>query len=75
MNWVAFVLILLGNLLVGNKKKSGFIMIAIGSVIWMLIGFRIPDYALVLTNISGTLIMARNWFKWRNAEKNVAEVP
>lgn len=75
MNWVAFVLILSGNLMVGNKNKSGFIMIAVGSVIWMLIGFKIKDYALVLTNISGTIIMIRNWVKWRNTEKNLVSAP
>lgn len=75
MNWIAFLLILSGNLSVGNKNKSGFIMIAIGSIIWMAIGFRIKDYALVLTNITGTIIMVRNWFKWRNTEKNVASAP
>ena len=75
MNWIAFVLILSGNLYVGNKKKSGFIMIAIGSIIWMTIGFRIKDYALVLTNISGTIIMIRNWIKWRNTEKEFVSAP
>ncbi len=75
MNWIAFVLILSGNLMVGNKNKSGFIMIAAGSIIWMMIGFRIKDYALVLTNISGTIIMIRNWVKWRNTEKNLVGAP
>lgn len=73
MNWIAFVLILSGNLLIGNKKKSGFVMIAVGSIIWMTIGFRIKDYALVLTNISGTIIMVRNWFKWWNIEKSAVD--
>lgn len=75
MNWVAFMLILSGNLMVGNKNKSGFITIAVGSVIWMVIGFKIKDYALVLTNISGTIIMIRNWVKWRNTEKNLVGAP
>lgn len=75
MNWIAFVLILSGNLYVGNKKKSGFMMIAIGSIIWMFIGFRIKDYALVLTNVSGTIIMVRNWLKWRNTERNLLSAP
>lgn len=75
MNWIAFVLILSGNLMIGNKSKSGFIMIAIGSILWMTIGFRIKDYALVLTNISGIIIMIRNWVKWRNSEKNLADAP
>jgi len=50
-------------------------MIAAGSIIWMMIGFRIKDYALVLTNISGTIIMIRNWVKWRNTEKNLVGAP
>jgi len=75
MNWIAFFLILLGNLSVGNKNKSGFILVAVGSVIWMIIGFKIKDYALVLTNVSGIIIMIRNWFKWRNIEMRVAAAP
>lgn len=75
MNWIAFLLILLGNLSIGNKKKSGFIMIAVGSIIWMTIGFRIKDYALVSTNVTGTMIMIRNWFKWRNLGNNLTGAP
>ena len=75
MNWVAFALISSGNLMVRSKNKSGFIMIAIGSIIWMIIGFKIKDYALVLTNITGTIIMISSWVKWRNTEKNLARAP
>ena len=76
MNWIAFVLILLGNLMVGNKNKSGFIVIALGSVVWTIIALKImEDYALALTNISGTIIMIRNWIKWRNIDKNSPSAP
>ena len=75
MNWIAFVLISVGNLLVGDDKKSGFVWIGIGSIIWMAIGFKIKDYALVATNIVGTIVMVRNWLKWRKTKKTVYQAP
>ena len=69
MNWIAFLFVLAGNLLVGNKKKVGFLAIGVGSILWMVIGFQINDYALVMVNVTGTIIMVRNWLKWKAAER------
>jgi len=69
MNWIAFLGILFGNLLVGNKKKFGFVLITFGSILWMIVGFHIKDYALLLVNLTSTIIMVINWFKWRADER------
>lgn len=74
MNWLAFLLILSGNLMIGNKIKFGFIMIVLGSMLWAKIGFDLPDYALMAVNITGIMVMIRNWLKWRGEEKYWVEI-
>ncbi|MBI2674688.1 MAG: hypothetical protein HYX22_03065 [Candidatus Yanofskybacteria bacterium] len=69
MNWFAFLFVTVGNILVGNRGKFGFILIAFGSVLWTVIGFKIEDFALALVNIFGIIIMTRNWRKWKMEEK------
>lgn len=65
MDWLGFGLILLGNWLIGSKKKVGFIFIMAGSFIWVGIALSIQNYALAALNFSGALFMLRGWLVWR----------
>ena len=64
MDWLGFGLILSGNWLIGSKNKFGFILVAVGSLIWVYLALGIPNYALVAINFSGAIFMLRGWLKW-----------
>ena len=64
MGWVASGLILTGNWLIGSKKRAGFIMVAIGSVIWMFIALGLHMFDLAVINAFAVIFMMRGWFKW-----------
>lgn len=65
MGWVASVLILAGNWLIGSKKRAGFLMVAIGSMIWMFIALvGLNRFDLAVINAFAVIFMMRGWFKW-----------
>ena len=64
MGWIGFSLILIGNWLIGSKKRVGFIWVAVGSLVWVYIALSTRNYALAALNVSGALFMLRGWYNW-----------
>jgi len=64
MDWIAAILGVIGAWLIGNKNKWGFILLLIGSVLWITVSFHTMVYGLLLANIPGLLINIRNFWTW-----------
>ena len=64
MDWIACVFEILGSLLIGNKKKSGFLFLIMGSIFWFLTAFSSGLNGLKMVSIIFFLINIRNYIKW-----------
>lgn len=69
MDWVACLLEICGAWLIGNKKKSGFIVFMIGNCFWFASGNKNNLGGLMMVSMVFFLINVRNWLKWRNEKE------
>jgi nicotinamide riboside transporter PnuC len=65
IDWLAMALSLLGVYLLGNKKKSGFVIFAISNLIWAGLGFTIMhSLGVAIGNLVFFVINTRGYMRW-----------
>ena len=65
MSWVAGLFELLGVWLIGNKNRYGFILNALGCILWIIIAIYVPQArGILLVAIPAIFINIRNYIKW-----------
>jgi uncharacterized membrane protein YeaQ/YmgE (transglycosylase-associated protein family) len=71
MHWLAGLLELSAKWLVGNKKKSGFIVHIISGIVWSIVAYQHPEVAggLMIIVLPSIVINIRNYVKWRHEDK------
>ena len=73
MSWLAGLLEIIGGILVGNKKKIGFIANFLCCIVWIHVGTKNiynPEIGGILSVVIPMLfINVRNFFKWLKEEK------
>ena len=64
MDWVAAFLSIVSVLLIGHKRRLGFIFTITCNIIWVIIGFQIGKPALSFNNIVMIGFNAWFWIQW-----------
>lgn len=70
LDWIAAILEISGLWIIGNKKKSGFLMMILCSISWIMIGISNHLYGLSLAALICFIVHVRNYLKWKPKEKN-----
>ena len=65
MDWIAGALELVGNWLIGNKSRVGFLINLLGCLVWIAAALHLKVYGLLLVVVPALFINIRNWMKWR----------
>ncbi|GAB5465846.1 MAG: nicotinamide mononucleotide transporter [Candidatus Kapaibacteriales bacterium] len=69
IDWLAMLLSLLGVYIIGNKRKSGFLVFALSNVIWALLGFTLMgSYGVAIGNLIFVVINIRGYLSWNKKE-------
>lgn len=64
VDWVAMVLTFAAIYLLGNKARSGFLLMIAGNSCWIVIGILSGSVAMMLANGAFLLMNARAWYRW-----------
>lgn len=64
IGWIANVFMILGSWNTGNKKRIGFLLIAIGEVLWIIASTLVGTSSMIFICFVFALLAIRNWFKW-----------
>lgn len=70
VDWLAMLLTLIAIYLIGNKAKSGFVLMIIGNLCWIGLGFLSGSIAMILANIVFAGMNMRAIIKWSEDESN-----
>lgn len=68
MGWLAWTIIFIGMLLVGNRRRYGFLISAVGGVILMFHAVELRDWSLVIANGMFFLLYVRNFWHWKTKD-------
>ena len=68
VDWLAMLLTFIAIWKIGNKEKSGFVLMIVGNVCWMVLGVQTSSLAMFLANLIFMLLNLRAIIKW-NEEK------
>lgn len=65
LGWLAVALELLGNWLIGNKRRIGFAAKLLCCLFWIVVGISSGIWSLAAVGILAGAINIRNWYKWQ----------
>lgn len=67
---IALILSLLGNILINNKKKIGFIIWILSNIIWIIVNLiSIPNYPQIIMYLCYAFINIDGIIRWSKDEK------
>lgn len=64
VDWLAMCLTFSAIYLLGNKSRTGFIVMMAGNLCWSAIGLWAHSYAMVLANLGFFAMNLRGFVKW-----------
>lgn len=64
MDIFAGIFELIGNYLIGNKNKFGFLINIVSCFIWIYVAIIFHIYGLLIVVVPAIIINIRNFFKW-----------
>ena len=65
IDYIAAGLDLTGLYVIGDKKRSGFIIFAIADLLWIQVACQYEVYGLLLVVVPALILNMRNFIKWR----------
>ena len=69
-DFIAGGLELIGLYLIGQKKRSGFLITAIGCAVWIIVAISEQVYGLLLVVVPAIVLNIYNLVRWKNADKH-----
>ena len=66
LDWIAAGLALLGVFLIGQKKRSGFLVCCLCGCLWIVVGIQSKVYGLLLEVVPLLVLNLYNYRKWKN---------
>ena len=67
LDWLAMGLTFTAIYLLGNKSRTGFIVMMAGNLCWSAIGVWAHSYAMVLANLGFFSMNVRGFLKWASS--------
>jgi hypothetical protein len=67
LDWLAMVLTFSAIYLLGNKSRSGFLVMMLGNLCWAGIGVWAASYGMLLANLGFFSMNVRGYLKWAPA--------
>lgn len=64
LDWLAMSLTFTAIYLLGNKSRSGFIVMMLGNLCWSAIGLWASSYAMIIANIGFFALNVRGFMRW-----------
>ena len=64
LDWLAMCLTFTAIYLLGNKSRTGFVVMIAGNLCWSAIGLWAHSYAMVLANLGFCSMNVRGFLKW-----------
>lgn len=66
MGWIANILVLIGTFLIGEKKRSAFLWMAVGELLWVVVGMSRRELDITVICVIFTAMAVWNYIKWRS---------
>lgn len=66
MGWIGNIFIVIGYILLGQKRNSGWIFNILGHMIWVCYGVTISMMDIVFIDGLTLIIAIRNWRLWKH---------
>lgn len=73
-DWTGYLILTLGLLLVGQKKRDGWFLCLAGSILLGIWGLSLKHYGIVFWNILFSLIYTYNYFKHEKIRKYLKKI-
>lgn len=70
IDWVAMVMTFTAIYLLGGKRRTGFLLMICGNILWMVIGLWAHSYAMLIANAGFVTMNVRGYWKWREARSD-----
>jgi hypothetical protein len=64
VDWVAMTLTLLAIYYIWNKSKYGFVLMILGNIAWIALGFLSQSLAMILANVLFAAMNVRAIYLW-----------
>ena len=64
IDWMAMLLTLVAIYLIGNKKKSGFYLMILGNLAWIILGLLTHSLAMIIANLMFAMMNIRAIYLW-----------
>lgn len=64
IGWLGSILLIVGMLEVGHKRRSGFLYGAVGELFWVLRAFQTGQWDLIAICVVFVGVYVWNWLKW-----------
>ena len=65
LDWLAATLMLLGLWMVANKRRSGFLVTVVGSLVGAVVAFMAVQYGFLLSNLAMVFVALRGYVMWK----------
>lgn len=66
VGYLAFILALIGLILIGQKNRTGFLFFVISCSLWTIVGISTAVYGLVLQNLIFIVLNLYYYITWRS---------
>jgi hypothetical protein len=63
-DWIAMVLSVASLWMLGSRKRSGFVMMAVGNAAWIIYGVMAKNLPVVISNAVFVVLNLRGYVKW-----------
>jgi nicotinamide riboside transporter PnuC len=70
ISWLFSIINLVGYILVIKKKPTGFILIIIANIFWILLNNAYELYSQAVTLVLFTIVTAYGWWDWKFLKKS-----
>lgn len=71
IDWLATVLTIIGLYLLGNKLRSGFLVMIVANLAWGTLAVLISSLAMIVANVVVAFMNFRGYTKWANKNKEI----
>jgi hypothetical protein len=68
IDWLAMALTFAAIYLLGNRSRTGFVLMMFGNLCWAAVGVWAQSYAMVLANLGFFSMNVRGFVKWARSE-------